>query len=88
MKGLSRQKIFLTYKLNCIMHIIGDCEVYLDVLDADGIKDMGIYSWIQEKIELSQYVIILCSTGARFKCAKNRQFKMKQEREVRDICHR
>ena len=60
----------------------GDCEVFLDLLDVEGIKDMGIHSWIQEKIELAQFVVILCSTGARFKCAKNRQFKMKQEREV------
>ena len=56
--------------------------MYLDLNDVDGVKDMGIHSWIQEKIELSQFVVILCSTGARFKCAKNRQFKMKQEREV------
>ena len=56
--------------------------MYLDLNDVDGVKDMGIYSWIQEKIELSQFVVILCSTGARFKCAKNRQFRMKQEREV------
>ena len=56
--------------------------MYLDLNDVEGVKDMGIHSWIQEKIELSQFVVILCSTGARFKCAKNRQFKMKQEREV------
>ena len=59
--------------------------MYLDLLDPDGIKDMGVYSWIQEKVELSQYVIVICSTGARFKCAKNRKFKMKQEREVTTI---
>ena len=56
--------------------------MYLDLNDVEGVKDMGIHSWIQEKIELSQFVVILCSTGARFKCAKNRQFRMKQEREV------
>ena len=56
--------------------------MYLDLNDVEGVKDMGIHSWIQEKIELSQFVVILCSTGARFKCARNRQFRMKQEREV------
>ena len=73
---------FLHVNNNILHNLSGDCEVFLDLLDVDGIKDMGMHSWIQEKIELAQFVVILCSTGARFKCAKNRQFKMKQERQV------
>ncbi len=61
----------------------GGCEVFLDVLDVDSIKDMGVYSWVQEKVELARYVIVVCSTGARVKCARNRKGQMKQQREVR-----
>ena len=69
-------------RCTCNVLYLGECEVYLDLNDVDGVKDMGIHSWIQEKIELSQFVVILCSTGARYKCGK-KKMKMKQEREVR-----
>ena len=78
----------MVFSLQCmsdelISHCVtGECEVYLDLLDLESIKDMGIFSWIQERVELAQFVIVICSTGARFKCARNRQVKMKQERQV------
>ena len=61
------------------------CDVSMDIWEQAEIQSRGPYEWMKEKIEWCQYVIIVCSTGARFKCVRNKQFNVKESRPVPDI---
>ena len=41
--------------------------------------------WLQEKLELSEFVLVICSTGARFKCSKNKSVYIKDDRNFVDM---
>lgn len=60
-------------------------EVHLDLWQQKDIVERGDVQWLNEKLIMSQFVIIVSSTGARYKCARNRQFRMKYDRPVPDM---
>ena len=60
-------------------------EVFLDLWAQKSILDRGWGQWLNEKLVESQYVLIVCSTGARYKFARNRPFRMKYERAIPDM---
>lgn len=39
---------------------------------------VGIYMWLQHKLSIVNYVIVVCSTGARFKSVTNRRIHLEQ----------
>ena len=60
-------------------------DVYLDLWEQKTILDRGWLQWMNEKLIEAQYVLIICSTGARYKFARNRQFRLKYDRAVPDM---
>lgn len=89
--------ITLLYSFDCPQHeksVIGlaqylqnvcNCDVTLDLWAENQIKEHGVFQWTQNQIDTSQFVLIVCSTGARFKCVRNRNVRMKQDRPVADV---
>lgn len=48
-------------------------------------QEQGVYAWLVDKVDVAQFIIMICSTGARFKCARNRQVRMKHDRTLPDV---
>ena len=59
--------------------------MYFDLWEQKDIAERGYNQWLQEKLIRSQFIIVVSSTGARIKCARNRQSKMKYDRDMPDM---
>ena len=58
--------------------------VYFDLWDQKTIADHGWHAWFKQRLTEAHHVLIVCSTGARYKFARNRPFRIKSERAVPD----
>ena len=61
------------------------CEVSLDIWEQNNIKTTGAANWINDKLSMSDFIIIIASAGTRFKCNRKKQFRMNQNRPVPDM---
>lgn len=62
---------------------ICNCHVHLDVLEEQVICQKGIHSWLMDCLNEVDYVLIICSVGARIRCSRNRVvFKTDPKRTV------
>ena len=89
--------VLIVYSYDCSAHeqvvvefanfikYIFRCEVNIDIWVQHEIQVGGATDWLQAKLDQSQYIIIICSTGARFKCVKKQQNRLKQNRAVPDV---
>ncbi len=66
------------------LRFVANCDVMFDVWDQHLVQEQSIFSWIQDKVDIAQFIIIICSTGARFKCVRTQTFRMKQDRPIPD----
>ena len=48
-------------------------------------QEQGSYAWLADKVDVAQFIVMISSTGARFKCARNRQVRMKHDRTLPDV---
>ena len=62
-----------------------NCLVYLDIWEQNELRSRGSLQWLKDKLQQCQFVVVICSTGARFKCVRNQQFRMKQDRPIQDF---
>ncbi|XP_067935694.1 uncharacterized protein [Watersipora subatra] len=54
------------------------CSVMADFWATQEIAERGIYFWLQHKMATVNYVMVVCSTGARFKSVANRRARLEQ----------
>ena len=88
--------VLLLYSYDCPCHervvislanylrFAANCDVLFDIFDQHLIAEQGVYTWLQDKLQVAQYIIVVCSAGARFKCVRNKKFRMKQDRPIID----
>ncbi|CAH1783308.1 unnamed protein product [Owenia fusiformis] len=89
--------VLILYSYDCIEHekvvcafanylkAVGGCEVHLDIWAQNEVQEQGFY-WLTDKIDKVDFVIMVCSTGARYKCSRNRKSqKIKQEQPFPDM---
>lgn len=90
--------VLLLYSYDCPAHervvihfanylqFVANCHVLFDIWDQHQLLSQGIHNWFVDKLDVAQYVIVICSTGARFKCARSRQQQqMKHDRPIPDL---
>lgn len=45
-----------------------DCMVHFDLFEFQQIEQMHLLIWLQDKIDMSDFIIFVCSTGGRVQC--------------------
>ena len=93
----SAPSVLLLYSYDCTVHervVIEfaaylkyecSCDIALDIWEQDAIRTRGAAKWLDEKLDFSDFIIVVGSAGARFKCQRKKQFRMKQSRPVPDM---
>ncbi|KAL3852986.1 hypothetical protein ACJMK2_016583 [Sinanodonta woodiana] len=62
-----------------------NCNVHLDLFEEQIIHDRGLDEWLIEKLQEVDFVIVLCSIGARLCCSKKKvRFKLETTRTLPD----
>ena len=94
---MSQPAVLLLYSYDCPVHekvvnafalylkqVFG-CDVIFDIWQQSEIQEKGTYEWLEEKMVTAQFVLFVCSTGARYKCARNKKFSLKNDRSMADM---
>lgn len=61
------------------------CDIILDTWDQDAITELGSQKWLENSLALVNFIIVICSTGARMKCARKKRFKVKHTGNMPDM---
>lgn len=96
-EGKSQPIILLLYAYDCPMHeqVVGALAAFLmeacgvtitlDLLEENDILEKGIDDWLVDRLQEADYILILCSLGARLRCSKKRvKFKSDDRRALPD----
>ncbi|XP_041348551.1 uncharacterized protein LOC121368080 [Gigantopelta aegis] len=89
--------VLLLYSYDCPMHekvvqALGgflmeacSCNVTLDLFEEQIIHDQGLDDWLVERLQDADFIIVVCSVGARLRCSKKRiKFKVDALRTLPD----
>ncbi|KAL5013639.1 hypothetical protein ScPMuIL_007909 [Solemya velum] len=89
--------VLLLYAYDCVAHekvvssLAGfliescNCNVHLDLFEEQIILERGLDDWLIEKLQEVDYILVLCSIGARLRCSKKRtRFKTEDNRSLPD----
>lgn len=61
------------------------CNVHLDIFEEQLIFERGLDEWLVEKLQEADFIIVVCSVGARLRCTKKRaRFKSDPSRTIPD----
>ena len=61
------------------------CNVTLDLFEEQIIHDQGLDDWLVERLQDADFIIVVCSVGARLRCSKKRiKFKIDGLRTLPD----
>ena len=61
------------------------CNVHLDIFEDQLIYERGLDEWLVEKLQEADFIIVVCSVGARLRCTKKRvRFKSDPNRSIPD----
>ncbi|XP_076099374.1 uncharacterized protein LOC143068900 [Mytilus galloprovincialis] len=61
------------------------CNVHLDIFEDQLIYERGLDEWLVEKLQEADFIIVMCSVGARLRCTKKRaRFKCDPNRTIPD----
>lgn len=83
-EGKSQPVILLLYAYDCPLHeqvvsalaafLMEACgaTVTLDLLEENDIVERGIDDWLVDRLQEADYILVLCSLGARLRCSKKR----------------
>lgn len=62
-----------------------NCNVHVDMFEEQIIHDRGLDDWLVEKLQEAEFIIVLCSIGARLRCSKKKvRFKFDPNRTLPD----
>ena len=62
-----------------------NCNVHLDIFEDQIIHERGLDDWLIDRLQEADFIIVLCSVGARLRCTKKRvRFKSDPYRTVPD----
>lgn len=62
-----------------------NCNVHLDLFEDQIIFERGLDDWLVDRLQEVDYIIVLCSVGARLRCTKKRaRFKYDPCRKIPD----
>ncbi|XP_013406067.1 uncharacterized protein LOC106170642 [Lingula anatina] len=61
------------------------CQVHFDLWDQDVVREKGPLVWFGETLDQVDSVIVICSTGARFKCSQKNKYQVKVDHPIADI---
>ncbi|XP_033745082.1 interleukin-17 receptor D-like [Pecten maximus] len=62
-----------------------NCNVHLDLFEDQIIFERGLDDWLVDRLQEVDYIIVLCSVGARLRCTKKRvRFKFDPCRKIPD----
>jgi hypothetical protein len=62
-----------------------NCNVHLDVFEDQIIHERGLDDWLIDRLQEADFIIVLCSVGARLRCTKKRvRFKCDPYRTIPD----
>lgn len=89
--------MLLLYAYDCVAHekvvssLAGfliescNCNVHVDLFEEQIIMERGLDDWLIEKLQEVDYILVLCSIGARLRCSKKRtRFKTDNNRTLPD----
>ncbi|XP_061187772.1 uncharacterized protein LOC133195835 isoform X2 [Saccostrea echinata] len=89
--------ILLLYAYDCVAHekvvsaLAGflidtcNCNVHLDIFEDQIIHERGLDDWLVDRLQEADFIIVLCSVGARLRCTKKRvRFKCDPYRTIPD----
>jgi len=61
------------------------CNVHLDIFEEQLVYERGLDDWLVEKLQEADFIIVMCSVGARLRCTKKRvRFKSDPNRTIPD----
>lgn len=61
------------------------CNVHLDIFEDQLIYERGLDEWLVEKLQEADFILVVCSVGARLRCTKKRaRFKCDPNRAIPD----
>ncbi|CAG5125437.1 unnamed protein product [Candidula unifasciata] len=96
-EGKSQPVILLLYAYDCPIHeqVVGALAAFLmeacgvtitlDLFEEGDILERGIDDWLVDRLQEADYIIVLCSLGARLRCSKKRvKFKSDEHRALPD----
>ncbi|ESO83647.1 hypothetical protein LOTGIDRAFT_169123 [Lottia gigantea] len=62
-----------------------DCNVFFDLFEEQIIHHRGLDTWLVERLQEADIIMVLCSIGARLRCSKKRnRFKASSDRTLSD----
>ena len=62
-----------------------NCNVHVDMFEEQIIHDRGLDDWLVEKLQEAEFIIVVCSIGARLRCSKKKvRFKFDPNRTLPD----
>ncbi|KAK6175691.1 hypothetical protein SNE40_014092 [Patella caerulea] len=62
-----------------------DCNVFFDLFEEQIIHSRGLDTWLVERLQEADIIMVLCSVGARLRCSKKRtRFKVSNDRTLPD----
>lgn len=62
-----------------------NCNVHIDMFEEQIIHDRGLDDWLVEKLQEAEFIIVVCSIGARLRCSKKKvRFKFDPNRTLPD----
>ena len=62
-----------------------NCNVHVDLFEDQIIMERGLDDWLVDRLQEADFILVLCSIGARLRCTKKRvRFKLDPYRRIPD----